>query len=393
MISFPHCNLPVIKYDVFKLETKKLYNTPGIYAWRCKINNKYLVGETINLKNRIPNHLTYLKNGEANKKFLKDFTKYGPENFELIIYEEGSSCGDFMYRKQIEKQLSTELSLLGLCYNSITCETHTERPKGEFPSSPGVYCIRCVVNNARYYGETEQRRGLAGRISKWKSKLRANKEKNLSMQKDWNLFGEENFEFLVIEEGPEWLDKEKRLKREEELCSLHVQEGGVLYNVFMKQKRPPSIPLKSKEVTLRNQTKEFRSYISTINKGRENVNRKAVFAESNIYLSIQEAAESLNISPVLVRKKIQKQLYRYATTEEIQQEKERRTTLNVGPIRLETMKKQKGQAKRCRIHGVDFNSLSEAALSLGISVQAISKNLSEKREGYFFIDEHGNPME
>jgi excinuclease UvrABC nuclease subunit len=58
MISFPNCNLPVIKYDVLKLETKKLYNTPGIYAWRCKINNKYLVGETINLKNRIPNHLT-----------------------------------------------------------------------------------------------------------------------------------------------------------------------------------------------------------------------------------------------------------------------------------------------------------------------------------------------
>jgi hypothetical protein len=114
-----------------------------------------------------------------------------------------------------------------------------------------VFDVRALVNNARYYGETEQRRGLAGRISKWKSKLRANKEKNLSMQEDWNLFGEKNFEFLVIEEGPEWLDKEKRLKREEELCYLHVQEGGILYNVFMKQKRPPSIPLKSKEVTVR----------------------------------------------------------------------------------------------------------------------------------------------
>lgn len=136
-----------------------------------------------------------------------------------------------------------------------------------------MYCIRCIVNNARYYGETGQRRGLAGRISKWKSKLRANMEKNVSMQEDWNLFGEENFEFLVIEEGPEWLEREKRLKREEELCSLHVQEGGILYNVFMKQKRPPSIPLKSREVTLKNQTKEFRSYISTINKGKNNEER------------------------------------------------------------------------------------------------------------------------
>jgi GIY-YIG catalytic domain len=70
-----------------------LYNTPGIYALRrrCKINNKYLVGETINIKNRIPNHLTYLKNGQANKKFLKDFTEYGPENFELIIFDEGGA--------------------------------------------------------------------------------------------------------------------------------------------------------------------------------------------------------------------------------------------------------------------------------------------------------------
>jgi hypothetical protein len=138
----------------------------------------------------------------------------------------------------------------------MTCETHTERPKGEFPTYPGIYCIRCVVNDARYYGETEQRRGLAGRISKWKHKLRSNQEKNFSMQEDWNQFGEEKFEFLIVEEGPEWLNKQKRLEREKELCNLHKNEGGILYNVFTSQKRPPSIPLKAKEIILRNQSEE-----------------------------------------------------------------------------------------------------------------------------------------
>jgi hypothetical protein len=219
----PNFNVSGKKYNISELKTQNISNIPGIYAWRCKINNKHLIGETKNLKNRIPQHLTYLKNGEANKEFLKDFNQFGSENFELIIVEEGPSCVDYLYRKQIEKNLSTELSFRDLCYNKIYCETHTERPEGEFPSLPGVYCIRCVVSDARYYGETGQRRGLAGRIAKWKHKLRSNQEKNLFMQEDWNTFGEINFEFLVIESGIEWVDKQKRKKREDELCDGHIK--------------------------------------------------------------------------------------------------------------------------------------------------------------------------
>jgi hypothetical protein len=277
----PSLKVPEKRYQISQLGTKNLSNRPGIYAWRCKKNNKYLIGETQNLKNRIPQHLTSLKNGEANKEFLKDFKTFGPDSFELIIFDEGPSCVDYIYRKDIERKLSTELSIDNLCYNQIFCETKTERPKGKFPSSPGIYCIRCVVNDHRYYGETGQRRGLAGRIAKWKHKLRSNQDSYncTCMQEDWNNFGEENFEFLVIESGIEWEDKEKRKKREEELCNLHKKENGFLYNVFPTQKRYPSVPLKAKETILKNQSKEFRDFISKQNTGRPNVNRKAIFVE------------------------------------------------------------------------------------------------------------------
>jgi hypothetical protein len=154
-------------------------------------------------------------------------------------------------------------------------ETKTPRPQGSFPSSPGVYCIRCTKNNACYFGETQQRSGLSGRLSSWKSRLQAGIAGNQKFQADWNLYGANAFEFIVIESGSYWLDQEKRLTRERELIDQHYENGGIVYN-FYENRYAPRCHLAAKERIIYNQTPEFRQYISELNTGRINESRLAI---------------------------------------------------------------------------------------------------------------------
>lgn len=64
----------------------KLYT---IYALRCINNSRLYIGRTSNLENRIQVHFQELKSGRhTNKLMLKDFEKYGRDNFEVYILEE-----------------------------------------------------------------------------------------------------------------------------------------------------------------------------------------------------------------------------------------------------------------------------------------------------------------
>lgn len=58
----------------------------GIYKIKNKINNKFYIGSSINLKRRIYFH-KYIarKNIHSNKHFQRAWNKHGEENFEFII--------------------------------------------------------------------------------------------------------------------------------------------------------------------------------------------------------------------------------------------------------------------------------------------------------------------
>lgn len=60
--------------------------------------------------------------------------------------------------------------------------------------SPGVYLIRCLINNATYSGSSLRARR---RIQLHVSALRAGNSLADLLQLDWNAYGEEQFEFLV----------------------------------------------------------------------------------------------------------------------------------------------------------------------------------------------------
>lgn len=61
----------------------------GIYYIKNKTNNKFYVGQSIDIETRIKRHKRTLKNGTHHNKHLqKSFNKYGENNFEYgVLYE------------------------------------------------------------------------------------------------------------------------------------------------------------------------------------------------------------------------------------------------------------------------------------------------------------------
>jgi group I intron endonuclease len=64
---------------------------------------------------------------------------------------------------------------------------------------PGVYQIKCIINNKIYIGSSMR---IKERWSRHKSNLRRGYHSNKVLQRDWNNYGEENFEFSVLERCP-----------------------------------------------------------------------------------------------------------------------------------------------------------------------------------------------
>lgn len=70
---------------------------------------------------------------------------------------------------------------------------------GDISESPGVYVIRNIKNGKVYVGQTND---LKLRKRNHFSDLKANIHHNKHLQNAWNKYGEENFEFEVLEECP-----------------------------------------------------------------------------------------------------------------------------------------------------------------------------------------------
>lgn len=383
--------IPGVKRDLSQVNFSQLQPIPGIYAIRCKTTKKCFVGETQNIKHRILTRLSDLDaNRITNSKFFEEYREYGIQNFELILYKTGVSCIDFTYRKFIEYKLQTELSIKGLSYNTGISETMEEPAKGLYPSQAGVYCIRCKVNNACYFGETEQRRGIAGRLSRHKSNLRHYMSKNTVLQVDWFRYGEDSFVFIAIDYGPDWLDKQKRLDREAQLITLHQEEGGIVYNTFDSSSQRNNIPIRLDSFEEASEIERLRSEMRNIPPATNKWN-KPIIAENNTYLSITEAARCLSIHRTAVVGKLQSGSYRLATTEEITSEKKRRQNnpSEKSGVVVELKKRSPGKATPVWIEDSFYESIAAAASDKKISPTAIRKSLNRGRSGYYRIDSEG----
>lgn len=137
-----------------------------------------------------------------------------------------------------------------------------------FLNYPGVYEILDVKNDKSYYGETNSlcrrfmhhHQGLTNDTHDCKALATAFKEQNKNI---------ENFRFIVHKSGPEWEDKNLRLKCEEELIQ---KNRGRCYNT--EQEKPTVLKV-----------------------------RKPVMYDGTVYNSARDAAKALNVgrTPILRR--------------------------------------------------------------------------------------------
>lgn len=63
----------------------------------------------------------------------------------------------------------------------------------------GIYAIHCLANGRKYIGSTTRREGFRKRLSCHLRDLRQNKHHSQQFQRCWNKYGEEAFEFEIVE--------------------------------------------------------------------------------------------------------------------------------------------------------------------------------------------------
>lgn len=173
---------------------------------------------------------------------------------------------------------------------------HNSVPNRILPrKQPGLYMIRCISNDWRYYGESNN---VSGRLASHKSLLTRQIHPNKCLQHDWNFYGVDYFDFVVLFMGPKWELPYIRRAKETELIVLNREFS---YNILENSSKPgDQNPFWGKL-----HSPETKKKISEALKGRPNdlLGRK-ISIRGIIYPSIAEASRQTNIARKTIRQKI-----------------------------------------------------------------------------------------
>jgi group I intron endonuclease len=168
----------------------------------------------------------------------------------------------------------------------------------------GIYVIRNIVNDNIYIGSSVN---IKKRFCQHRNSLRKNKHHNKYLQRSWNKYGEENFEFVVIEHHSY---PEKILGRENQYILLYNpeynsvrvnKEGRFVLSEETKKRISESNKGKSHGVRGQKPSEQTRVAIIQSNKkrtGKNNPNSKKVIntVTGEIFDCAREAAQSIGIS-------------------------------------------------------------------------------------------------
>jgi hypothetical protein len=230
---------------------------------------------------------------------------------------------------------------------------------------PGVYMILCFDNNKRYYGESKN---VSARLSQHKSRLRRNIHEILELQHDFNLYGEEAFDFICLFVDKNYT-KEQRVAMEMEYIA-RVLSLKLCYNKdFSLNRQKENNPFfgKRHRVDSKNQiskTLKERSKLSM-------VQGCPIEIKGAIFPSISKASRETNHSRDTIRRWLNDPTnndckYIDAT--------EPRTCVFLN----------QGVAKPVKIHNVSYPSLAAAAKELGCTSSNINRLLRTDSNCSFF---------
>nr|YP_009367805.1 putative GIY-YIG homing endonuclease [Neodangemannia microcystis]ARK14812.1 putative GIY-YIG homing endonuclease [Neodangemannia microcystis] len=158
---------------------------------------------------------------------------------------------------------------------------------------PGLYMIRCTQNDWRYYGESKN---ISRRLASHRSLLNRKIHANALLQNDYNNYGTDAFDYIVLFMGPEWNDPIVRRGKELELI---IQDRNLCYNIGETHAG------KANPFWGRVHTLETKRKISEALKGKpNNLLGKKISIKKIIYPSIAEASRETGIARKTIRKKV-----------------------------------------------------------------------------------------
>ena len=164
----------------------------------------------------------------------------------------------------------------------------------------GIYMIHCLENDWRYYGESSN---VSGRLASHNSMLNRTIHPNKALQVDWNAYGPDLFQFIVLHQGEEW--DELSLRRGKELEYI-IHNRNQAYNIYEGVQNPGDTnPFWGKT-----HTEAAKQKIRNALKGIPNDKLgKKVSIKGIKYPSIAEASRQTNHSRNLIRKRMQDSSY------------------------------------------------------------------------------------
>lgn len=167
---------------------------------------------------------------------------------------------------------------------------------------PGLYGIICKTNKKIYIGESVQ---VIGRLNTHHETLKNQIHDCSELQTDWNLYGSQDFLFVCLCIGPEWVNQQDRLQKEEELITLNIP------NVYNTSKEVNKNPKFKRKVQYKNQifnsiaeasrsTKISESQIRRLIKNPSKLEWTEIFDQTPEYVG-NEKAKPVSVNGILYR--------------------------------------------------------------------------------------------
>ena len=159
-----------------------------------------------------------------------------------------------------------------------------------------IYKIICKTNKKEYYGRSQE---VEKRFRAHKNMLRKNEHRNMYLQNDWNEYGEEDFEFIILHE---YRSLDESIEKEQYYIDKNI---GIGYNIGDSKdggdrmrynpRKEETTKLKSKIFSGKGNPMYGRKKSQKMLDSVKEANSKKVSIDGIIFSSVTEAANVYNI--------------------------------------------------------------------------------------------------